>query len=103
MKSLKIFVLLVFFSASLYAQNTPTPKPASKPKTEKKYIDLDELRAMQAKGASEEEINARYNEMIEAIERDFHGVPVKKAPQTELSTTGEGTLLPAKAIKPLSR
>lgn len=103
MKSLKILFILVFFSFSLYAQNEQTPKPTAKPKTEKKYIDLDELRAMKANGANQEEINARYNEMIEAIERDFHGVPVKKAPQTELSTTGQGERSQAKLIKPLSR
>jgi hypothetical protein len=102
MKSLKIFVILFFFSFSLYAQNdNTTPKPADKPKTEKKYIDLEELRAMKANGATDEEVNVRYNEMIEAIDQDFHGVPVKKMKESDLSTQKNATQL-LKNIKPLS-
>lgn len=101
MRSLKIFMIVFFFSFGLYAQNTNAPEPTAKPKTEKKYIDLDELRAMKANGATQEEINARYNEMIEAIERDFHGAPVQKTakPEPGLSATGKNTVKPVKAPK----
>lgn len=102
MKSLKIFILLFLFSFSLYAQNNNTPKTAnSKPKMEKKYIDLDELRAMKANGASAEEINARYNEMIDAIDHDFHGVPLPKPQDSNLSI-GKNTVQPVKEMKPIS-
>lgn len=85
MRSMKILVVLFLFSFSLYAQNTPAPKKTAE-KTEvkaEKYIDLDELRAMKANGATEKEITARYNEMIKAIDRDFHGVPVKNKKNTK--------------------
>lgn len=102
MKSLKIFAIVFLFSFSLYAQNDNiAPKPADKPKTEKKYIDMDELRAMKANGATDEEVNARYNEMIEAIDHDFHGVPVKKMKEQDLSTKKNAAKL-LKDIKPIS-
>lgn len=102
MKRFKIFFILFFFTFSLYAQGTNVPKAAPKPKTEKKYIDLDELKAMKANGATAEEITARYNEMIEAIDRDFHGVPASKAQKKEGPMLGEKNVNPVITIKPLS-
>ena len=102
MKGFKILIILFFFSFSLYAQSNNGPtKSTEKPKTEKKYIDLEELKAMKANGATKEEINARYNEMIEAIERDFHGLPAKKADKKAMTLGGKNHNQ-AKEIKPIS-